>query len=118
MPLRADDNGNTDCSLASHPLRANGAQVQYDFDVDGREVVRDAIDYARAGNVVLWFRRKQQLSAPISGGLFGCPVRCGDRPSGSRGIFLQLRGNVFVDAQGHIISAIPRTIWYRQRNFV
>jgi len=116
MPLRAfDDNGNTDLFTLAKAIRyarKNGAQViNMSFGtLTDAKVVREAIDYASAGNVVLVASAgNNNTSAPqypaAYPGVFS--VAATDLLD-LKASFSNYGGSVFVDAPGtHIISAIP-----------
>jgi subtilisin family serine protease len=116
MPLRAfDDNGNSDLFMLAKAIRyarKNGAQVvNMSFGtLTDTKVLRDAIDYARAGNVVLVASAgnnntsSPQYPAAYPGVLAVAATDLLDRKAS----FSNYGGFVFVDAPGsHIISATP-----------
>jgi len=116
MPLRAfDDNGNSDLFTIAKAIRyarRNGAQVlnmSFGTLTDVR-VLREAIDYARAGNVVLVASAGNnntatpQYPAAYPGVIAVAATDLVDRKAS----FSNYGGYVFVDAPGtHIISATP-----------
>jgi subtilisin family serine protease len=116
MPLRAfDDNGHSDLFTLAKAIRyarRNGAQVlNMSFGtLTDAKVLRDAIDYARAGNVVLVTSAGNnntsapQYPAAYPGVLAVAATDLVDRKAS----FSNYGGYVFVDAPGsHIISATP-----------
>jgi hypothetical protein len=116
MPLRAfDDNGNTDLFTLAKAIRyarKNGAQViNMSFGtLTDAKVIREAIDYARAGNVVLVASAGNnntsapQYPAAYPGVIAVAATDLLDRKAS----FSNYGDNVFVDAPGtHIISAMP-----------
>ena len=116
MPLRAfDDSGNTDLftlAKAVRYARRNGAQVlnmSFGTLTDSR-VLREAIDYAKAGNVVLVASAgnnntsSPQYPAAYPGVVTVAATDLLDRKAS----FSNYGSYVFVDAPGtHIISAVP-----------
>jgi len=116
MPLRAfDDNGNTDLFTLAKAIRyarRNGAQVlnmSFGTLTDAR-VLREAIDYAKAGNLLLVASAgnnntsSPQYPAAYSGVIAVAATDLLDRKTS----FSNYGGYVFVDAPGsHIISALP-----------
>src|SRR5262245_2190831 len=116
MPLRAfDDNGNTDLFTLAKAIRyarRNGAQVlnmSFGTLTDAR-VLREAIDYAKAGNVLLVASAgnnntsSPQYPAAYPGVIAVAATDLLDRKTS----FSNYGGYVFVDAPGsHIISALP-----------
>lgn len=116
MPLRAfDDNGNTDLFTLAKAIRyarKNGAQVinmSFGTLTDSR-VLRDAIDYAKAGNVVLVASAGNnntsalQYPAAYAGVITVASTDLLDRKAS----FSNYGKSVFVDAPGtHIMSATP-----------
>jgi len=116
MPLRAfDDNGNTDLFTLAKAIRyarRNGAQViNMSFGtLTDSKVLHEAIDYARAGNVVLVASAGNnntaapQYPAAYTGVLSVASTDELDLKSS----FSNYGSSVFVDAPGsHIISAVP-----------
>ena len=116
MPLRVfDDNGNTDLFTLAKAIRyarRNGAQViNMSFGtLSDAKVLREAIDYARAGNVLLIASAGNnntsapQYPAAYTGVLAVAATDLVDRKSS----FSNYGNYVFVDAPGtHIISAVP-----------
>jgi Subtilase family len=116
MPLRAfDDNGNTDLFTLAKAIRyarKNGAQViNMSFGtLTDAKVLREAIDYARAGNVVLVASAGNnntsapQYPAAYPGVIAVAATDLLDRKAS----FSNYGSKVFVDAPGtHIISAVP-----------
>jgi len=116
MPLRAfDDNGNTDLFTLAKAIRyarRNGAQVlNMSFGtLTDAKVLREAIEYARAGNVLLIASAGNndtsaaQYPAAYAGVLAVASTDELDRKSS----FSNYGNYVFVDAPGtHIISAVP-----------
>ena len=116
MPLRAfDDDGGTDLFTLAKAIRyarKNGAQVvnmSFGTLTDAR-VLREAIDYARAGNVVLVASAgnnntsSPQYPAAYPGVINVAATDLLDRKAS----FSNYGSNVFVDAPGaHIMSAVP-----------
>jgi thermitase len=116
MPLRAfDDNGNTDVFTLAKAIRyarKNGAEVinmSFGTLSDSR-VLRDAIAYAKAGNVVLVASAgnndtsSPQYPAAYAGVMAVAATDLLDR----KAPFSNYGSYVFVDAPGsHIISAVP-----------
>ena len=116
MPLRAfDDNGNTDVFTLAKAIRyarKNGAQVinmSFGTLSDSR-VLRDAIEYAKAGNVLLVASAGNnntssvQYPAAYPGVIAVAATDLFDRKAS----FSNYGKYVFVDAPGtHIISATP-----------
>jgi len=116
MPLRAfDDNGNSDLFTLAKAIRyarRNGAQVlNMSFGtLTDAKVVREAIEYARAGNVLLIASAGNndtsavQYPAAYAGVLAVASTNELDRKSS----FSNYGHYVFVDAPGtHIISTVP-----------
>ena len=116
MPLRAfDDNGNSDLFTLAKAIRyarRNGAQVvNMSFGtLTDAKVLREAIDYAKSGNVVLVASAGNnntsapQYPAAYSGVLAVASTDLWDRKAS----FSNYGGYVFVDAPGtHILSATP-----------
>jgi subtilisin family serine protease len=116
MPLRTfDDNGNSDLFTLAKAIRyarRNGAQVlNMSFGtLTDAKVLRDAIEYARAGNVVLIASAGNdntatpQYPAAYTGVIAVAATDLLDRKAS----FSNYGGYVFVDAPGtHIISATP-----------
>jgi len=116
MPLRTfDDNGNSDLFTLAKAIRyarRNGAQVlNMSFGtLTDAKVLRDAIEYARAGNVVLIASEGNdntatpQYPAAYAGVIAVAATDLLDRKAS----FSNYGGFVFVDAPGtHIISATP-----------
>ena len=116
MPLRTfDDNGNSDLFTLAKAIRyarKNGAQVlNMSFGtLTDAKVLRDAIEYARAGNVVLIASAGNdntatpQYPAAYAGVIAVAATDLLDRKAS----FSNYGGYVFVDAPGtHIISATP-----------
>ena len=116
MPLRAfDDNGNSDLFTLAKAIRyagRNGAQVlNMSFGtLTDAKVLREAIEYARAGNVLLIASAGNndtsavQYPAAYAGVLAVASTDELDRKSS----FSNYGNYVFVDAPGtHIISAVP-----------
>jgi subtilisin family serine protease len=116
MPLRAfDDNGNSDLFTLAKAIRyarKNGAQVvNMSFGtLTDAKVLREAIEYAKAGNVVLVASAGNnntsapQYPAAYNGALGVAATDLLDRKAS----FSNYGGYVFVDAPGkHIISAVP-----------
>jgi subtilisin family serine protease len=116
MPLRAfDDAGNSDLFTLAKAIRyarRNGAQViNMSFGtLTDAKVLREAIDYARAGNVILVASAGNnntaapQYPAAYPGVLAVAATDLLDRKAS----FSNYGGYVFVDAPGsHILSALP-----------
>jgi subtilisin family serine protease len=116
MPLRAfDDNGNSDLFTLAKAIRyarQNGAQiVNMSFGtLTDAKVLREAIDYAKAGNVILVASAGNnntsapQYPAAYDGALAVAATDLLDRKAS----FSNYGSYVFVDAPGkHIISAVP-----------
>jgi subtilisin family serine protease len=116
MPLRAfDDNGNTDLFTLAKAIRyarKNGAQVvNMSFGtLSDAKVLRDAIEYAKAGNVLLVASAgnndtsSPQYPAAYPGVIAVAATDLFDR----KAEFSNFGDYVFVDAPGtHIISATP-----------
>lgn len=116
MPLRAfDDNGNTDLFTLAKAIRyarRNGAQVlnmSFGTLTDAR-VLRDAVEYAREGNVVLVASAgnndtsSPQYPAAYPGVISVAATDILDR----KATFSNYGNSIFVDAPGtHIMSAVP-----------
>jgi subtilisin family serine protease len=116
MPLRAfDDNGKTDLFILAKAIRyarKNGAQVvNMSFGtLSDAKVLRDAIEYAKAGNVLLVASAgnndtaSPQYPAAYPGVIAVAATDLLDQKAS----FSNYGDYVFVDAPGtHIISAIP-----------
>jgi subtilisin family serine protease len=116
MPLRAfDDNGNTDLFTLAKAIRyarRNGAQVlNMSFGtLTDSKVLRDAIEYARAGNVLLVASAgNNNTSAPQYPAAYpGVLAVAATDELDVKSSFSNYGGYVFVDAPGsHIISSVP-----------
>ena len=116
MPLRAfDDNGNSDLFTLAKAIRyarRNGAQVlNMSFGtLTDAKVVRDAIEYARAGNVLLVASAgNNNTSAPQYPAAYpGVLAVAATDEEDVKSSFSNFGGYVWVDAPGsHIISAVP-----------
>jgi len=116
MPLRTfDDNGNTDLFTLAKAIRyarRNGAQVlnmSFGTMTDAK-VVREAIEYARAGNVLLVASAgNNNTSAPQYPAAYpGVLAVAATDEVDVKSEFSNYGSFVFVDAPGmHIISAVP-----------
>ena len=116
MPLRAfDDNGNTDLFTLAKAIRyarRNGAQVlNMSFGtLTDAKVLRDAIEYAKAGNVLLVASAgNNNTSAPQYPAAYpGVVAVAATDELDVKSSFSNYGTYVFVDAPGsHIISAVP-----------
>jgi subtilisin family serine protease len=116
MPLRAfDDNGNADLFTLAKAIRyarRNGAQVlNMSFGtLTDSKVLREAIEYARAGNVLLIASAgNNNTSAPQYPAAYpGVLAVAATDELDEKSEFSNYGSYVFVDAPGtHIISAVP-----------
>jgi subtilisin family serine protease len=116
MPLRAfDDNGNTDLFTLAKAIRyarRNGAQVlNMSFGtLTDAKVVREAIEYAKAGNVLLVASAgNNNTSAPQFPAAYpGVLAVAATDELDVKSSFSNYGSYVYVDAPGsHIISAVP-----------
>jgi len=116
MPLRAfDDNGNSDLFTLAKAIRyarRNGAQVlNMSFGtLTDAKVLRDAIEYAKSGNVLLVASAgNNNSSAPQYPAAYpGVLAVAATDELDVKSSFSNYGSYVFVDAPGsHIISAVP-----------
>src|SRR5678816_2321433 len=116
MPLRAfDDNGNTDLFTLAKAIRyarRNGAQVlNMSFGtLTDAKVVREAIEYAKAGNVLLVASAgNNNTSAPQFPAAYpGVLAVAATDEVDVKSSFSNYGSYIYVDAPGsHIISAVP-----------